>query len=228
MRVALWLVPWLAACSAPAHQIAIGPPPDRTTKGVLAGPLCEGKSCKCRDKDAAGDGGAGFPDEAKKKRFEFRIGPSAQEEWVTVGEDVLYKDPERTEECFYVDLSPGETFVELRASDKNAVSAAWSIHELGKDTKSWYDTFAFNCGSPGACSYEELDEMKPKFAAYKHHAEDLCGSVKIKGLSWDTGHSPDQNHPSELVVRLSLDVYKRAPTQPHGDPSCATRPPLTE
>ena len=38
-----------------------------------------------------------------------------------------------------------------------------------------------------------------------------------------TGKAPDALHPSELLVRLTLDVYKFAPTKEHGDPSCEKR-----
>jgi hypothetical protein len=129
MRTPLWLaVAALAACTVGPKQIAIGPPPARLTQVVLAGPLCAGDHCECRELTAPADGGAGMP-EGKQKRFEIRIGPSAQEEWVTIGHDVLYKNPERTEECFYVDLPAGDAAVELRASEKNGVSAAWTIRD---------------------------------------------------------------------------------------------------
>ena len=37
---------------------------------------------------------------------------------------------------------------------------------------------------------------------------------------WDTGKAPDNQHPSELLVRLTLDVYKFLPTKAHGE-ECA-------
>jgi hypothetical protein len=208
----------VAACSGGSHELAIGPPPPRMTQGLLSGPLCAEGHCKCRDADAPGDGGAGVPTDGRK-RFEIRL-QSAQELWATVGDAKLYKDPETAEECFYVDLPSGDTPVELRASNQNGVSAAIAIHELGTQTKSWYDTFTFNCGAPGVCSYEELDDQKKKLASYVHRVEDLCGSVKIKGVTWDAQHAPDALHPGDLLVHATLDVYKHVPTQPHGDPSC--------
>ncbi|HUJ61389.1 MAG TPA: hypothetical protein VLX92_22950 [Kofleriaceae bacterium] len=222
MRVLLLAA--IAGCSGGATQIAIAPPPPRQTQGPLAGPLCTGDHCTCREANAAGDAGVGLP-EGAAKRFEVRLGPSPQQLWVKIGPNVLYKSAERPEECFYVDLAAGQIPVELRASDPSGVSAAWSIHELGSKTRSWYDTFTFNCGSPGVCSFDELDGQKQRFAGYKHGVEDLCGSVKIKGLSWDTGKSPDMLHPDELLVRLVLDIYRRAPTQSHGDESCGKGPP---
>ena len=36
--------------------------------------------------------------------------------------------------------------------------------------------------------------------------------MKVKGITWDTGRSPDQLHPSELLVRATLNIYKFVPT----------------
>ncbi|HTR55358.1 MAG TPA: hypothetical protein VMJ10_31985 [Kofleriaceae bacterium] len=212
------------ACGGAATQIAIPPTPPQITQGVLSGPLCAADHCTCREVTATGDGGAGVP-EGRKKRFEIRLGPSPQELWAKVGPNTLYKSAERAEACFYLDLASGDTPVELRASSPAGVSAAWTIRELGAKTQSWYDTFKFSCGSPGVCSFDELDEAKQSYASMKHGVEDMCGSVKVRGLTWDTGRSPDNLHPNELLVRLALSVYKRVPTQPHGDPSCGKGPP---
>jgi len=189
--------------------------------------MCNGGACTCREVGAAADGGAGVPIDAGRKRFELRMGPSPRELWMRIGDDTFYKSAERAEECFYIDLPSGDAPVELRASSPEGVSAAWTIRELGTTTKSWYDTFAFGCGSPGVCSFEELDAQRSdKSSAKVRGVGDRCGSVKVKGLSWDTGHAPDQLHPSELVVRLRLAIYKFAPTKPHGDDSCGKgRPP---
>ncbi len=221
----LLLVLAILGCSGGRTQIPIGPPPARATHATLAGPLCQGDTCKCREVSAAADGGAGFPD-GTTKRFEIRM-KSAQELWITVHGDVLYKNPEKAETCFYVDLPAGDTPLEMRASNAAGVSAQWTIHELGTKTKSWYDTFDFECGNPGVCSYEELDAMRDRFSAMKKKGViDSCGSTRIKNLTWDTGKAPDMQHPDELVVRASLDVRKFAPWKPHGDESCGKgRPP---
>jgi hypothetical protein len=100
------------------------------------------------------------------------------------------------------------------------VSAAWAIRELGTKTKSYYDTFVFNCGAPGVCSFEDLDSAKQEYAAMKKNNHDPCGSTKLKSISWDTGKAPDNLHPSELLVRLGLSVYKFAPWKEHGDATC--------
>lgn len=221
MRLHLIVAPGVLvalACSGTAHQISIGPPPAKETHAVLAGGLCQDNHCKCRDgKD---DGGAGFPEAPGKKRFEFRL-TSAQQLWVTInGSSTLYKTPEHAEECFYVDLPTGNQAIELRASNPDGVSAALQIHELGTKTKSWYDTFAFECGVPGVCSFDDLDGIKAQYTGAKRNVFDKCGTTKVKGITWDHGKAPDQLHPSELLVRLTLDVYKFAAWKPHGDPTC--------
>jgi len=215
----------LVACTGGGHQIAIDQPPPKMTKGALAGPSCQGDHCKCRDPSGKEDAGAGFPTDGRK-RFEIRLA-SAQDLWVTLRDTVLYKSPERVEECFYVDLPSGDQPVELRASNPNGVSAEMTISELGTKTKSWYDTFKFSCGHPGVCSFEDLEAAKKELmAAPKKGVFDPCGSVKIKGVIWDHGKAPDGTHPNELVVRLTLGIYKYAPWQAHGqDCSKKGKPP---
>lgn len=208
-----------AACSGPGRtQIAIGPPPPRDTHAVLAGGLCKDNHCECRGDQ--GDGGVGVPDTRDRKRFEIRMA-SAYDLWTTIdGTTVLYKSPERAETCFYVDLPTGAHQVELRASSRDGVSAGLQIHELGTRTRSWYDTFAFACGVPGVCSFEELDAYKARYAGTQRGLFDRCGTTRVKGITWDHGKSPDQAHPSELVLRLTLDIYRFAAWKPHGDTTC--------
>jgi hypothetical protein len=218
------------ACAGPGRtQVAIGPPPPKETRAVLAGALCQDNRCSCRSNEP-GDGGVGVPDTGRK-RYEIRL-TSAQELWVTLNRStVLYKSPERAEDCFYVDLPSGSQEVELRASNPDGVSAGLQIHELGTRTRSWYDTFAFRCGVPGVCSFEDLEAQKAEYAG-KHNLFDRCGTTQVKGLSWDHGKAPDQLHPSELVVRLTLDISRSAAWKPHGDDTCGMpgqgRPPADE
>lgn len=211
----LWLC-LLVGCSGGTRQIEIGPTPAKATTGTFAGPLCSGDSCKCASGPA--DGGAGVPDDTKK-RFEVRLN-SPNELWIQVGDNRMYKDAERVEACWYLDLAaPGETNVEMRASKEHGVAATWSIRELGTKTKSFYDTLIFGCGNPGACSFEELDGKKADLKDPKH---DHCGSVMIRGLTWDTGRSPDQQYPNELLVRATMKIYRFVPDRPHGD-DCAKK-----
>ena len=214
MRLAI--IAFAFACSGSSHQIAIKSPPAKMTIGTLAGSLCKDGQCSCRS--GAEDGGAGIPEDGRK-RFEIRLG-SAYDLWLTLPDHVLYKSPERAEACFYLDLAPGQHRLELRASNDSGVSVALEVHELGTKTKDWYDTFAFSCGYPGVCSFEELDGKKADYANIKRGLHDACGSTKVKNVGWDHGKSPDQHHPNELAIELTLDIYKFAPWKPHGDPSC--------
>ena len=201
----------LIGCGGDRHQIAIGPPPATQTEGAFAGPLCSGDRCKCR----SGADDAGEPPEGHK-RYEVRL-KSAQQLWATVGTNHLYKNAEAPEACFYVDLPTGDTPVELRASDPNGVSAEWTISEYGSKAKTWYNTFRFECGNPGVCSFDEIDSRKAELSSMKRGLLDPCGSTKLEAVTWDTGKAPDNQHPSELLVRLTLDVYKFLPEKAHGD-----------
>jgi len=200
-------------CGGGRQQIEIGPPPPKQTSGALAGPWCSGGECKCREGNAdPGDIPAGM------KRFEIRLA-SAYDLWLTLPGTVLYKNPERADACFYLDLAPGQHAMQLRASNKNGVSLALEVHEWGAKTKSWYDTFKFDCGHPGVCSFDVLDTKKAEYADVKRGLHDPCGSTRIKGVFWDHGKSPDQLYPSELAVNVTLDVYKFTPVHAHGE-SC--------
>jgi hypothetical protein len=223
MRLAAVLLV-VAACSSPQTQIEIQPPPPPETRATLAGPLCASgtSACTCRDENAAGDGGAGLPDVAGRKRFELRLGPTDNDLWVTVDDNVLYKSKERATECFYLDLPSGDHKVRLRAHRPNGLQASVAISEYGVYAKSWYKTLRFSCGVPGTCSHDELEETKAQYRAVKAGTHDPCGSVRIKNVGWDTGVAPDQLHPEDLVVELTLDIYKFKPGKPSGDPACGT------
>ena len=206
----------LACCGGSTTQISIKPPPSKMTTGTLAGALCMDGWCSCRSEYE--DGGAGYPEDGRK-RFEIRLG-SAYELWVTLPDHVLYKSAEKADACFYLDLAVGKHPVELRASNPNGVSVHIEVRELGTKTKDWYDTFTFSCGILGVCSFDELSRKQAEYADTKRNVHDACGSTKVKHVGWDHGQAPDQQHPSELAIQFTLDVYKFAPWKPHGDPSC--------
>jgi hypothetical protein len=248
----------LAACSAGARtgDAKWGPPPEATTRAILVGELCErGTPCECRDEGAAGLGGVSGPDgsapageerdedlpggdaeaaapaSVEHKRLELRL-RSHHDLWLRVGELTFYKDRERPEACFYIDLpSPGtgekprRYDVELRGSNPDGVGAGLSISELGVAARSWYHTFRFACGAPGACSFEELDELK--VAARRAVAEgalfDPCGSLKVRDVRWDTRVAPDHEFPGDLTLQLNLDVTNAVPDRRRGDPNCSAR-----
>jgi hypothetical protein len=212
--LSLLLLGWVG-CGGGGSQIAIGPVPPKKTTGTLAGPLCQYDACTCATTEAD----AGVPD-GGRKRFEIRL-KSAQELWLTMHGDMsLYKTNEKPEACFYVDLPPGEHPIALRASNPVGVSAEVVVREIGAKTSSFYDTFRFECGNPGACSFEELDALRAGYKQYARGLHDKCGSTRIKGITWDHGKAPDGTHPSELVVRATLDVYKFMPWKKSGDETC--------
>src|SRR5690349_8582960 len=156
MRATLASLLLMAACSGGGKKpvkVDIDPLPDPTTRAVLAGPLCSTDICQCRATDAPADAGAGVPEDPELKRFEIHVGPAENALWVTIDDNVLYKSDQIAEGCFYVDLRSGTHPVKVQASRGGGFSAAVDIHEYGVDTQSWYDTFTFSCGVPGACTY---------------------------------------------------------------------------
>jgi hypothetical protein len=247
----------LAACSAGSRATdrGWGPPVEARTQAVLVGELCEhGEPCACRDERAPGLGGVSGPDgpvpaedeltvagsapapsapggeppRAEAKRVELRL-RSSHDLWLRVGDATFYKDRERAEACFYIDLSapgigerPKSYPVELRASNPDGVSAELVVNELGAAARTWYQTVRFSCGVPGACSFDELDAVKAEAArAVKDHTlYDPCGSIRAKELRWDSRVAPDHAHPGDLALTLSLEVFHFMPTKPHGDPGC--------
>ena len=171
------------------------------------------------------------PEAPEVKRVELRL-RSSHELWLRVGEWTFVKDRERAEACFYIDLpSPGigerpkPQEVELRASNSDGISAGLSINELGPIARTWYRTFDFRCGVPGACSFDELDDLKAssRRAVADHTFYDPCGSIRVRDLRWDTRVAPDHEHPGDLTLRLDLEVLGGAPERPRGDPNCSLR-----
>ena len=226
-RIGMLVIAAVACSGSPkgVKQVVIAPVPDAVSRGTFAGPLCSGDACRCRDASAAADGGAGEPigEIGAIKRFEVRIGPSEHELWVTVDDMVLYKGTARAEDCFYLDLGPGDHQMGLRASHQGGIAARVAVSEYAAGTKSWYETFRFGCGAPGPCSHTELDEYKANLTTYKRGIHDPCGSVKVKQIGWDTGIAPDQMHPDDLQVAWTIQLYGFVPKKPHGDASCANR-----
>jgi hypothetical protein len=243
------------ACSAGVRDRTWGLPAEPRTQAVLVGELCEhGEPCACRDERAPGLGGVSGPDgpapdedalvvagstpappparseqpPVEAKRIELRL-RSSHDLWLRLGDSTFYKDRERAEACFYVDLAapgigerPKRYPVELRASNPDGVSAELVINELGAAARTWYQTARFSCGVPGACSFEELDTVKREAAraVRDHTLYDPCGSIRAKELRWASRVSPGHAHPGDLALTLSLEVFHFTPTKPHGDPSC--------
>ncbi len=209
----------LAACSGSQKAGPIMPaPPDRLTRATLVGPLCHGTECRCAQSPSE----AGAPPSSAVKRYEVVIGPVDNELWATVGDNVLYKSPERATDCFYLDLpSPGDVPVSVRAHGDAGYGAHVTIHELRADGRGRYDTFEFICGAPGACSLDQITEWRKSLDRYTRGIHDPCGSTKINSVHWDTGRMPDVRVPADLSLTFSMKIYAFAPKAPHGDPTCA-------
>ncbi|MEZ4362541.1 MAG: hypothetical protein R3B48_20285 [Kofleriaceae bacterium] len=238
----------LVACSGAGRPGAgsFGVPPGASTQAVLVSALCErGEPCACRDErarvpdaeeDEDGDAPEGaarraardFPP-AEAKRLEIRL-RSTHELWLRIGEWTFYKDRERAEACYYIDVpAPGVGErakvheVELRGSNDDGVSVGLALNELGVAARTWYQTFRFACGVPGVCTFDELDGLKAAAtrAARGHALYDPCGSLRVSKVRWDTRVAPDHPYPGDLVMKLSLEVFHFAPERPRGDPACA-------
>lgn len=208
------------ACSGtPSNYEPIPDPPQSQTVAQLAGPLCQGQYCKCRSLDD--DAAPGIPD-GKHKRFEFRMGPTDNELWATLEDQILYKSRERAMDCFYIDLLPGRYDVSIRARGDNGFGARLKISELGTKGPWWYDTFEFSCGAPGLCDKETLRNWKAEITRYKEK-HDPCGSTKVKDVTWRTGTMPDNWHPSDIQLQLTLQVYDFVPEYGPGDETCARK-----
>jgi hypothetical protein len=226
MRPFLLSLVILAACGGATTrtQPELPPVPPAATTGTLAGPLCSGTACRCLEEG----GDAGAPSSAAVKRFEIKVGPVDNDLWVMVDDMVLYKTRERATECFYVDLaSPGDHTVAIRAHGDPAFGARVAISEMRAAAEdkplSWYETFRFGCGGPGACDQAQLHAWRDSLAKYKRGIHDPCGSVKIKGIEWDTGKMPDTTVPADLYVKFVMQLYKFSPDHAHGDPACASK-----
>ena len=161
MRLALCSSCSLACCGdrAPDRDRAAAGQGDR---GRARRPAVRGRpSASAAISTRAGDGGAGRARATRRTSGSRSGSTSPQELWAQVGTNHALQErrsaPRRasTSTC-----RPGDSPVELRASNKDGVSAAWTIRELGTKTKSWYDTFVFNCGMPGVCSFDELDATR--------------------------------------------------------------------
>ena len=211
----------VAACGGGAAQQGpdttgrIEETPAPRTEAVLAGPLCAGDSCQCKQ----ADGDAGKP-EGGAKRFEVRMGPSDDPLWVTIDGMVLFKNRNIADQCFYVDLQPGEHKVTARGQAEQGLNMGINISEQGgSDGTWWYRTFDFNCGAPGECDRQQIEDWKSETTALlgKH---DPCGSTKIQSIEWETGRMPDRNHPDDVLLRFVMKVYEFAPEHPSGSAEC--------
>lgn len=192
--------------------------PGRATVATLAGPLCEGQACRCRDESGRS---AGLPERPGWKRYEITIGPVDNELWVLVDGMVLYKGVEKATACYFIDLPTGKHTVTLAAGNDRGLAARLAISELG--TRGSYATFQFGCGGPGPCVLDALDEWQASLSRYKRGVHDPCGSTRIRDIFWQTGKALERMYPTQLQLDFVLDVYDFSPKHAAGDPACADR-----
>lgn len=217
--VAMATIAGLGSCSGSQSLPALAETPAPETRATLVGPLCEPGRCQCSE--AAGD-----PVQTARegmKRYEVRLGPSDNDLWATIGDQVFYKSVERASECWTIELPPGRHPVRLRASRPTGFGASLKISELAPEGQGWYDTFVFECGAPGLCDRETLRNWKARVASYDDNVHDPCGSTKIRQVVWQTGRLPDSQPPGDLQLDFILDVYEFTPTFGPGAPECARK-----
>jgi hypothetical protein len=213
----------LVGCSGTEHTTTFPPLPAAATNASLAGHRCSGQACTCRG-DAEGDAAEQQPVPEGYKRFEFRVGTVTGMAWVTVaGKEVLHKDVQRAEDCFYLDLPAGKHTVALRAKGQNpegGVGFALRIKEHNPKGPWWYDSFTLECGIPGPCTREVLVAWKKEIDSNRRALRDPCGSARIQSLGWETGRMPDALHPEEVSVNFLLSVPPIDPTEAPGTETC--------
>lgn len=204
----------LAGCSGPVRELSA--PPASDTRATLAGPLCDGTRCRCEaDASKAGTAPKGF------KRFKVELGPTDHELWGHVADNHFYKSRERANECYYIDLPPGEHPIGLRARGEGGFGARLQISEVGGKPVGFYDTFDFQCGAPGICDYDGLDRFKAMAREVDSGKFDPCGSVRVLGVDWLTGRAPDRLHPEDFQLEATMKVYNFAPKHAAGSDECS-------
>lgn len=223
MRSLVALVVLASACgSQSTDHITLPEPPPAGTRATLVGPLCAtGQACTCREEGAPlAEGEQATP---PFKRFEVRVGDFDNDLWVTIDQEVLYKDRERASACFYLDLLPGKHPVRIHGRDAGGLSARVRISELSTGGPWWYDTFEFDCGGGGLCDTDGLARYKQYLGQFHKNLHAPCGSTKVRGVTWRTGRMPDALHPEELVVDLVLDIYEFAATKDPDSEECRAK-----
>ena len=203
-----------ATCGATTPRV---PLPE--TRATLAGPLCSDGICSCRSATSQ----AGQPSRADHKRFEFRLGPAANELWVTVNDMTLYKNTEQNSQCFYLDLPPGRHKVRLYARSKEGAAAGLAVSEMQTENYWWYQTLRFRCGTPGPCEKSQLARYRKSLSKYRRSVHDPCGSTKVRKIRWDAGRLNSGAVLGYVDFQFELDIRRFSPTHPSGDPQCANR-----
>jgi hypothetical protein len=215
--------PLLCACGAPPVA-ALSP----RTEANLAGNRCQRGRCSCRALSADPDGQLETAAPAPgTRRFEWRLDAAPGVAWVVVdGKEQVFKDPQRPDGCFYLDLPPGDHRVRFRAAadDPNGtVGGGLSIYEYNPKGPWWYDVFHVRCGSPEACAPEYLAAWKRDVEKDHRELTDPCGGVKIRDLRWQSGRRSDGFHLSWFEVGFAMHVYQRPWDKPPRNADCPER-----
>ena len=147
--------------------------------------------------------------------------PGRRPLWVTVDGMVLYKSRERAEDCFYVDLAPGEHQVDAaRRGDGRPVGARWrspSRRRRGRDLVVRH--LRLRVRHARACAtLDELDELEgASRQAQARQARPVRLDQGARASRWDTGRMPDQRPPERARARSSPSTSTSSrPTSPPG------------
>ena len=190
------------------------------TEATLAGHRCSGNACTCR---AQGEAEETTPPAEGTKRFEVRLTVTGGKGWLTLAGNKLAKIADAPEECWYLDLPPGEhaLALDVKATDEQAGAGVdLRVREYRVEGAAWYDAFSWQCGDPESCSLEALDELKAAVSKDKRLLRDPCSAVRPRAVAWENGRVPDATHPADVRVTATLAVGKWTPTQAPETPGC--------
>jgi hypothetical protein len=219
----------VVACLSCAHD----PPPRAWTResGLAMAPShrCKGQRCVCREAGSADDAAEQTPPPAGQKRYELRIGPTADLVWIEVaGRGVYFKETETGGgACAYVDLPIGQKahlVYHVESQERTRGTALdLRISEHNPKLGAWYDTATIECGGGGApCDRALLGGWLDRMHGLPRGLQDACGSTKLLEPRWSTPET-DLPHPPTITVELDLEVFKFEPRSPPGAPDCGKR-----
>lgn len=198
------------------------PKPDMfaATEATLAGHRCSGQVCTCR---AQGEAEETTPPAEGTKRFEVRLTVTGGKGWLTFAGSKFAKLADTPEECWYLDLAPGEhplSLVVKASDDKAGAGVSLRVREYRVEGAAWYDAFDWQCGDPESCSLEALDELKAALSKDKRLLRDPCSSVRPRAVAWENGRVPDAMHPEDVRLTATLAVGKWTPKEPPETAGC--------
>ena len=143
----------------------------------------QGNECKCRDVNAAGDGGAGVPDGRPQA-----VRDPADVARRSCGSTIARprrstRAPSAPRRASTSTCRPASTPVELRASNPNGVSAAVDDPRARHARPRAGTTRSRSTAACPACARSRSStRQKAEYAASSAASHDPCGSTKVKGL----------------------------------------------